>query len=63
MKTDVTIDQINAEIQAIKKSALVLEKVGDRIPTVNRNARRILASTKMLEINISDVVGFSEVTK
>ena len=48
MKTDLNIEQINLEIQAIKKSALALEQLGDQIPAVNRNARRIQASTKML---------------
>ena len=63
MKAGNNIDQINAEIQAIKKSAQALEQLGDHIPTVNRNARRILASTKMLEINISDVIADTEVAK
>ena len=63
MKSELNIDQINAEIQAIKQSAQALEQLGDQIPAVNRNARRILASTKMLEINISDAVDLPEVTK
>ncbi len=63
MKTDLKIDQINVEIQAIKKSAQALEQLSDQIPAVNRNARRIQASTKMLEINISDVMALTEVTK
>ncbi len=63
MQADLNIDQIKAEIETIKKSAHTLEQLGDQIPAVNRNARRILASTKMLEINISDVIEFYEVTK
>jgi hypothetical protein len=63
MKADLNIEQIDAEIQAIKNAAQALEQLGEQIPAVNRNARRILASTKMLEINISDVIAISEVTK
>ncbi len=62
MKADFNIEQIDAEIQVIKKAAQLLEQLGEQIPAVNRNARRILASTKMLEINISDVMTYYEET-
>ena len=55
------LETLNTEIQLIKKSANTLKSLGDSFPAVTRNALRILASTKMLEINISDVVEFSEV--
>lgn len=55
------LETLNTEIQLIKKSANKLKSLGDSFPAVTRNALRILASTKMLEINISDVVEFSEV--
>lgn len=55
------IERIHAEIQSIKKAANELKSMGDSFPAVTRNARRILASTKMLELNISDLVNFSEV--
>jgi len=61
MELDLKIDEIHAEIQSIKRSANQLEKLGGNLPAVTRNALRILASTKMLEINISDIVAFSEV--
>ena len=63
MKADFNIEHIDAEIQTIKKAAQALEQMGEKIPAVNRNARRILASTKMLEINISDVMTYSEETQ
>ena len=43
-------------IQAIKKAALELKELSDGIQAVERNADRILASAKMLEINVSDVL-------
>lgn len=55
------LETLHTEIQLIKKSANRLKSLGDSFPAVTRNALRILASTKMLEINISDVVEFSEV--
>lgn len=55
------IERIHAEIQSIKKAANELKNMGDSFPAVTRNALRILASTKMLELNISDLVKFSEV--
>ena len=56
MNHNLNLEKINAEIQSIKKSADELKKAGDSFPTLTRNAIRILASTKMLELNISDLV-------
>jgi hypothetical protein len=49
------IKKIDTRIQAIKKAAQELKALSGRIPAVDRNTARILASVKMLEINISDV--------
>lgn len=48
--------KMDARIKAIKKAAQELKKLSRRIPAVDRNAERILASVKMLEINISDIL-------
>lgn len=48
--------QIDSKIQLLKKTALELQAVGERIPAVEKNTSRILASIKMLELNVSDVV-------
>ena len=61
MESELKIAEIHTEIQSIKRSAHQLKQLGDHLPAVTRNALRILASTKMLEINISDIVAFSEV--
>ncbi len=49
------IKKLDTRINAIKKAAQELRKLSGKIPAVDRNAVRILASVKMLEINISDV--------
>lgn len=61
MNSDLKLEEIHAAIQSIKRSAEQLQQLGDDLPAVTRNALRILASTKMLEINISDIIEFSEV--
>jgi hypothetical protein len=50
--------KIDTRIRAIKKAAQELKDLYKEIPAVERNAVRILASVKMLEINISDVLPF-----
>ncbi len=48
--------KIDTRIKAIKKAAEELKRGYGGIPAVERNASRILASVKMLEINVSDVL-------
>jgi prefoldin subunit 5 len=51
------IDDMTQKIQALKQTATELKRISGGIQAVDRNVDRILASIKMLEINISDVVG------
>lgn len=48
------IDEIDAKIQEIKKAAEEIERLGGSIEAVKKNLVRLRASTKMLELNISD---------
>jgi len=48
--------KIDVRIKKIKKAAQELIELSGGIQAVDRNASRILASTKMLEINISDIL-------
>jgi hypothetical protein len=48
--------KMDEKIQAIKKAALELKELSGGIQAVDRNADRVLASVKMLEINVSDVI-------
>ena len=46
---------VHDKIKQIKASVEELRRMGDEFPAVRRNADRILASIKMLELNISDL--------
>lgn len=46
----------DARIQEIRKAAEALREMGESFPALARNSARILASTKMLELNISDAL-------
>ncbi len=44
------------EISKLKETAEKLKDMGSDFPAVERNIRRILASIKMLELNVSDLI-------
>ena len=48
--------KMEARIKTIRKTAEELKDLYGGIPAIERNAARILASVKMLEINISDLL-------
>jgi len=50
------IKGMEARINKIRKATEELKGLCGAIPAVERNAARILASVKMLEINISDLL-------
>jgi hypothetical protein len=50
------IKRLDTRIKAIKRAAQELKKFSRGIQAVDRNTERILASVKMLEINISDLL-------
>jgi flagellar biosynthesis chaperone FliJ len=50
------IKKMDVKIKEIRKAAEELQKLGGEIEAVNRNLVRLLASTKMLELNISDAI-------
>ena len=51
------LPEIAKKIQAMKETAEELNRMAEEFPALARNTVRILASIKMLEINISDTVG------
>ena len=57
MVKEYKIEDMAAKIQLLKQTATELKRISGGIQAVDRNVDRILASVKMLEINISDVVG------
>ena len=50
------IKKLDTRIQAMKKAAQELKKFSGGIQAIDRNTDRVLASVKMLEINISDLL-------
>ena len=56
MVKQVDLYEINDKIQLMKKTAAELNRIGEGFPAIARNTVRILASVKMLEINVSDLV-------
>ena len=56
MAREIDLHEINDKIQLMKKTAEELNRIGEGFPAIARNTVRILASVKMLEINISDLV-------
>ena len=56
MNPQIDLDKINANIVLMKKAAEELNQMGKEFPALARNTVRILASLKMLEINVSDIM-------
>jgi len=56
MRGKLDLKGIDDRIRLMKKAAEELKQKADRFPALSRNTVRILASIKMLEINISDVL-------
>lgn len=52
----IDLEGIEEKIQLMKETAQELKEMSKNIPAMDRNLLRILASIKMLEINISDVL-------
>ena len=56
MEKTAAIKDIDAKIRLMKKTAEELSLMGQGFPALVRNTSRILASLKMLELNVSDLV-------
>ena len=56
MESQANLRKINSKIQLLKTTATELSRLGENTPFLARNCTRILASVKMLEINISDLM-------
>ncbi len=48
------LNDINSKIQLLKQTAKELSQDANEIPALSKNTARILASVKMLELNITD---------
>ena len=56
MAEEYNVKEMAEKIEVIKEAATELKNISGEIQAVDRNVDRILASVKMLEINISDRV-------
>ena len=56
MAQPMDLRDIHEKIRLIKDTALELNRIGDRFPALEKNTARILASVKMLEMNVTDMV-------
>jgi hypothetical protein len=56
MAQQIDLNEVNEKIQLMKKTAEDLNHTGENFPAIARNTARIMASIKMLEINISDLI-------
>ena len=52
------INELDEKIKTLRKIAEEIKEEGRDIEAVRRNIDRVLASTKMLEINVCDVKPF-----
>jgi len=57
MAKKIDLKELDNKIQSMKKTAEELKQMGEEFPALYRNISRVLASLKMLELNISDVAG------
>ncbi len=55
MSAQYKIKEMDEKIKLLRKTAEELMALGGEIEAVKKNLVRLLASTKMLELNISDV--------
>lgn len=56
MAEEYKIREMAEKIKTIKDSTTELQRISGGIQAVQRNADRILALVKMLEINVSDIL-------
>jgi hypothetical protein len=56
MGPQIDIKKLDTKIQLLKKITEELNQQCQDFPAIARNTARILASVKMLEINVSDLV-------
>jgi len=56
MGQQMDITKIDTKIQLLRKTTEELNQLCQDFPAIARNTVRILASVKMLEINVSDLV-------
>ena len=57
MEHEIDLKGMDEKIRLLKKISEDILEQGDNFPSLSRNCRRILASVKMMELNVSDIEG------
>ena len=55
MKHEIDLKGMNEKIQVLKKISEEILERADNFPSISKNCSRILASIKMMELNVSDI--------
>ena len=63
MEPKIDMNAMDAEVRRIKSAAERLGRLGADFPAIARNTQRILASVKMLELNVSDYVALGAIKR
>jgi len=58
MQTENDLKKIDDKIKLLRNTAKELKSLTENIPAITRNATRLLATVKMMELNISDCIDF-----
>jgi len=58
MITENELKEIDAKIKLLRDTAKELNSLANDIPAITRNTTRLLATVKMMELNISDCIDF-----
>lgn len=58
MPTENELKKIDDKIKLLRNTAEELKGLAENIPAITRNTTRLLASVKMMELNISDCIDF-----
>ena len=58
MITENELKKIDAKIKLLRDTAKELNSLANDIPAITRNTTRLLATVKMMELNISDCIDF-----
>ena len=58
MLTENELKKIDDKIKLLRNTAEDLKDLAEKIPAITRNTTRLLASVKMMELNISDCIDF-----
>lgn len=59
-EVDFDINTLASKINELKRIGEEIAKEYKEVPAVDRNTKRILASVRILELNISDLLGINK---